>query len=159
MSSYSLCLGNCTVVFSFSHCLFTQREIKEDYFLNSVENVKNLKETAALLSLLVQATQQPSQGYWICCSHLYNLWTILSIGSCYLKQQETEKDKTITYWCVQRGTILWILFPADMKNRMEEKEESSSAIYHDGIKPLCSGWFVWSAFKGSVILTILWPFL
>lgn len=40
--------------------------------------------------------------------------------------------------------------------RIGREEQSSSTIYHDGSKPLCSGCFVWSPFKGSVNLALLW---
>jgi len=69
MSLYSLSVDNHTLVSPFlSLHLFTQKEDKEDLFLNCVENVKNLKENTIVLNL-VQDTQQPPQGFWICCSH------------------------------------------------------------------------------------------
>lgn len=54
-----------------------------------------------------------------------------------MNQQETEKDKTIIYWCAQRATVLWILFPGDMKNRMEEKSRAA-VQYIMRVSSLCA---------------------
>lgn len=83
----------------------------------SVGNCSNIELTSAWTGAPLSTPELQ-----ICYDWTLVHWTILSIGSYCLNQQEIEEDKTAVQWGVEKTTILSILSPADMTNGTKRRK-------------------------------------